>query len=96
MAGGLRSMTGFGQAQGELSPRLSAQVRVTSLNSRFLEVTVRTHPRVETAELEAALRPVLAGRLVNAENILDLPDVLAANKPTIFFVLVKSMTFFSP
>ena len=59
----LRSMTGFGQAQGELSPRLAAQVRLTSVNSRFLEASVRTHPRVDTAELEAVLRPVLAQRL---------------------------------
>jgi uncharacterized protein (TIGR00255 family) len=63
MAGVLRSMTGFGQGQGELSPRLAAQVRMSSLNSRFLEVTVRTHPRIETAELEATLRPVLAERI---------------------------------
>jgi uncharacterized protein (TIGR00255 family) len=63
MAGVLRSMTGFGQAQAELSPRLAAQVRVTSLNSRFLEVTLRTHPRMEAAELEAALRPLLSERV---------------------------------
>ncbi len=64
MAGVLRSMTGFGQALGELSARLAAQVRLTSVNSRFLEVSVRTHPRMDTAELEAAVRPVLAQRLV--------------------------------
>jgi len=63
MAGVLRSMTGFGQAQGSLSDRLAAEVRMTSVNSRFLEVTVRTRPRFETAELEAALRPVLAAGL---------------------------------
>jgi uncharacterized protein (TIGR00255 family) len=63
MKGVLRSMTGFGQAQGELSPRIAAQVRITSLNSRFLEVILRTHPRIETAELEAALRPLLSERL---------------------------------
>ncbi len=63
MAAALRSMTGFGQAQGDLSTRLSAQVRVTSLNSRFLEVIVRAHPRMETVELEAGLRSVLAGTL---------------------------------
>ncbi len=60
MAGTLRSMTGFGQAGGELSERLRAEVRLTSVNSRFLEVALRTHPRIDTAELEAALRPVLA------------------------------------
>jgi len=63
MAGRLRSMTGFGQAGGELSQRLRAEVRLTSVNSRFLEVALRTHPRVETAELEAAVRPVLAAGL---------------------------------
>jgi uncharacterized protein (TIGR00255 family) len=63
MAGVLRSMTGFGQAQGPLSDRLAAEVRMTSVNSRFLEISVRTRPRFETAELEAALRPVLAASL---------------------------------
>lgn len=79
MAGVLRSMTGFGQAQGELSPRLAAQVRVTSLNSRFLEVAVRTHPRIETAELEAALRPVLAERIGRGrvQVVVELKPVVA-------------------
>jgi uncharacterized protein (TIGR00255 family) len=79
MAGVLRSMTGFGQAQGELSPRLAAQVRVTSLNSRFLEVVVRTHPRIETAELEAALRPVLAERIGRGrvQVVIELKPVVA-------------------
>lgn len=63
MAGTLRSMTGFGQAGGELSQRLRAEVRLTSVNSRFLEVALRTHPRIDTAELEAAVRPVLAAGL---------------------------------
>ncbi len=63
MAGVLRSMTGFGQAQGPLSDRLAAEVRMTSVNSRFLEITMRSRPRLETAELEAALRPVLAAGL---------------------------------
>jgi uncharacterized protein (TIGR00255 family) len=79
MAGVLRCMTGFGQAQGELSPRLAAQVRVTSLNSRFLEVVVRTHPRIETAELEAALRPVLAERIGRGrvQVVIELKPVVA-------------------
>jgi uncharacterized protein (TIGR00255 family) len=63
MAGVLRSMTGFGQAQGDLSPRLTVQVRLTTVNARFLEVSLRTHPRMETTELEVAMRPVLAERL---------------------------------
>ncbi|MBZ5588915.1 MAG: DUF1732 domain-containing protein [Acidobacteriia bacterium] len=63
MADVLRSMTGFGQAQGQLSDRLAAELRMTSVNSRFLEVALRTHPRIETAEIEAALRPVLSAGL---------------------------------
>ena len=59
----LRSMTGFGQAGGELSERLRAEVRLTSVNSRFLEVALRTHPRIETAELEPAVRQVLQAGL---------------------------------
>jgi uncharacterized protein (TIGR00255 family) len=77
MAGVLRSMTGFGQAQGELSARLAAQVRATSLNSRFLEVALRTHPRIETAELEAALRPVLSERIARGrvQVVVELKPV---------------------
>jgi uncharacterized protein (TIGR00255 family) len=59
MAGTLRSMTGFGQAQGTLSARLRAQVRVSSLNSRFLEVVLRTRPRIDTTELDLAVRSVV-------------------------------------
>jgi uncharacterized protein (TIGR00255 family) len=60
MAGTLQSMTGFGGANGPLSARLGASVRVTTVNARFLDLVVRTHPRMETTELELALRPVLA------------------------------------
>lgn len=60
MGATLRSMTGFGQAEGALSPRLAVRVRLHSLNSRFLEVVVRTHPRMDTAELEQELRALFA------------------------------------
>jgi uncharacterized protein (TIGR00255 family) len=60
MAGTLQSMTGFGAATGPLSPRVSANVRLTTVNARFLDLVVRTYPRTETTELELALRPVLA------------------------------------
>ncbi len=56
----LRSMTGFGSAQGALSARLEASVRATSVNARFLELSVRTMPRMEIDELETAARRVLA------------------------------------
>jgi len=72
MAGVLRSMTGFGQAQGELSARLAAQVRVTSLNARFLELSLRTHPRMESAELETALRGVLAAGVTRGRVQVNL------------------------
>lgn len=56
----LRSMTGFGAAEGELSPRLRASVRVGSVNGRFLEVIVRSQPRLELTEIEPALRAAVA------------------------------------
>jgi uncharacterized protein (TIGR00255 family) len=70
----LRSMTGFGESSGELSDRLVAHVRVASLNARFLEVGVRTQPRLELADLEAAIRGVLALELTRgrAQVLIDL------------------------
>lgn len=59
----LYSMTGFGQAQGELSQRLSARIRVTSLNSRSLEVIIRTRPRMDTSELDIPVKNVLGEKL---------------------------------
>ncbi|HPW54843.1 MAG: DUF1732 domain-containing protein [Thermoanaerobaculaceae bacterium] len=63
MAGALRSMTGFGQAEGRLSARLGGRARLASLNARFLEVAVRTHPRMDSAELEQDARAILGERL---------------------------------
>jgi uncharacterized protein (TIGR00255 family) len=63
MAGVLRSMTGFGRATAPLSPRLVAEVRLAAVNGRFLEVALRTQPRLESAELETAIRAVLAEKL---------------------------------
>ena len=56
----LRSMTGFGSAQGALSERLLASVRLSSVNARFLEPAVRIVPRLEIDELDPAVRRVLA------------------------------------
>lgn len=59
----LASMTGFGRAQGELSPRFAASVVVRSVNHKFLDVAIRTNLREEVPELEAAVRSVIAGEL---------------------------------
>jgi uncharacterized protein (TIGR00255 family) len=56
-------MTGFGRAAGPLSPRLAAEVRLASVNGRFLEASVRTQPRLDSAALETAIRAVLGERL---------------------------------
>jgi uncharacterized protein (TIGR00255 family) len=53
-------MTGFGSAQGALSERLLASVRLSSVNARFLEPAIRIVPRIEVDELDAAVRRVLA------------------------------------
>ncbi len=63
MGAHLRSMTGFGEARGELSERRLAEVRLSSVNGRFLELQIRTQPRFDTAELEPAIRAVLAEQL---------------------------------
>jgi uncharacterized protein (TIGR00255 family) len=60
MAQALRSMTGFGEAQGQLSARWAATVRVAALNGRSLEVALRLQPRLDLPELEPAVRRVLA------------------------------------
>jgi uncharacterized protein (TIGR00255 family) len=55
----LRSMTGYGAAQGPISERIEASVRTTSVNARFLETAIRVLPRVEVDDLEPAVRRVL-------------------------------------
>ena len=55
----LRSMTGYGAAQGPISERIEASVRTTSVNARFLETAIRVLPRLEVDDLETAVRRVL-------------------------------------
>ena len=55
----LRSMTGYGAAQGPISERVEASVRTTSVNARFLETAIRVLPRLELDDLETAVRRVL-------------------------------------
>jgi len=65
-------MTGVGIAQGPLSQRMTATARLTTVNGRFLEVSLRTQPRVDTAELEQKVRAVLAERLERGRAQLSL------------------------
>jgi uncharacterized protein (TIGR00255 family) len=79
----LRSMTGFGSAQGALSERLVAAVRLGSVNARFLELSLRVTPRLESEEIEAAARRVLAealerGRVTVAVDLRAAADAGAA------------------
>ncbi len=50
------SMTGFGRAGGELSPRFAASLVVRAVNHRYLDVGVRTNLREDLPEVEAAVR----------------------------------------
>lgn len=59
----LRSMTGFGMAEGDLSPRLAASVRLVAVNSRLLDVVLRCQPRLDLTELEPPVRSVLGDGL---------------------------------
>lgn len=56
-------MTGLAEAQGSLSSRLGARLKVWSLNSRGLDLSVRILPRGEWPELELAVRRLVAERL---------------------------------
>ena len=49
----VRSMTGFARARGTAGPDRAAEIVVRSVNSRFLDLTVKTR------ESEAALEPIL-------------------------------------
>lgn len=49
----IRSMTGFGRASGPAGPHRSAEIAARSVNSRFLDLTIKTR------EAESALEPVL-------------------------------------
>lgn len=63
MMGTLYSMTGLGEAAGTLSPRLSARVRLWSVNSKGLEINLRVLPRGDYPELELACRRELCERV---------------------------------
>ena len=65
-------MTGFGSAEGQLSARLLAHVRLTSVNARYLELSLRTTPRLDQAELEVGVRRALATHLARGRVQLNL------------------------
>ncbi len=52
----LFSMTGFAMAEETLSPRLSAQIMIRSVNHRYRDIQLRFVGRDEGPELEARLR----------------------------------------
>jgi len=52
----LFSMTGFGLAQGELSPRLSAQIAIRSVNHRYRDIQIHFTGRDEGPEIESIVR----------------------------------------
>jgi uncharacterized protein (TIGR00255 family) len=72
MGGVLASMTGFGHATGLLSDRFNADVRLTTLNSRFLEVVLRVFPRMETAELEVTVRSVITEQMARGKVVVTV------------------------
>lgn len=70
----LRSMTGVGTATGSLSPRLDAAIRLTSVNGRFLEVSLRSQPRLELADLEPVVRSTL-GKVISRGRVTVLVEL---------------------
>lgn len=57
----IRSMTGFGRAQGPLGPSGTGEVSVRSVNHRFLELTVKL--KENDAALEPVIRKVFGARV---------------------------------
>ncbi len=57
----IRSMTGFGRAQGPVGEGASAEISARSVNHRFLDLTVKL--RESEAVLEPALRKAFSARL---------------------------------
>jgi uncharacterized protein (TIGR00255 family) len=82
MAGVLASMTGFGHAAGPLSDRFNADVRLTTLNSRFLEVVLRVFPRMETAELETTVRSVMTEQMSRGKVVVTVELRPSAERST--------------
>jgi len=74
----IRSMTGFGRAQGPVGKDWTAEVIVRSVNHRFLDLTVRT--RESEASLEPVVRRALARHVSRGkvEAILRLRRITAA------------------
>lgn len=63
-------MTALAEAQGNLSSRLSARLKVWSLNSRGLDLSVRILPRGDWPELELAVRRLVAERLARGRVVV--------------------------
>lgn len=57
----LRSMTGFGRARGSVGSDRAGEVVIRSVNSRFLDLTIKT--KESEAALEPALRRTVGGLL---------------------------------
>jgi uncharacterized protein (TIGR00255 family) len=61
----LRSMTGFGRSSGPVGTRLAGEVSARSVNSRFLDLTIKT--RESELELEPLLRKVFGRHLTRGK-----------------------------
>ncbi|MEP6994712.1 MAG: YicC/YloC family endoribonuclease [Acidobacteriota bacterium] len=76
----VRSMTGFGRSRGPVGPDRSAEIVVRSVNSRYLDLTVKT--RETEASLEPPLRRVFSRHLHRGkvEVALRLKRSVAGNQ----------------
>jgi len=68
----LRSMTGFGVAEGDLSPRVAVSVRIVAVNGRFLDVVLRCQPRMDVTDLEPAVRATLGEGLTRGRVTVSI------------------------
>ncbi len=66
----IRSMTGFGRAQGPVKPGVTAEISARSVNHRFLDMTVKL--RESEAPLEPVLRKAFSARVSRGKVEISL------------------------
>jgi len=95
----LYSMTGFAMGEAQLSPRVSAQIMVRSVNHRYRDIQLRFIGRDEGPELESRLRRQLEnfvqrGRVSAQVELrwLEAPDSRILLDPHMIEVLLEQLS----
>jgi len=94
----LYSMTGFAMGEAQLSPRVSAQIMIRSVNHRYRDIQLRFIGRDEGPELESRLRRQLEnfvqrGRVSAQVELrwLEAPDSRILLDPSVIEALLEQL-----